>query len=429
MIKYLRNLNIIVMKKVFVMLSAVALSAVAVYAQDIQQITAEAAYEMTESQGEVVKKVKKPNYWKHSLTTQINVGQTSLTNWAAGGDNTFSLKGYIDGSCNWKKNEMFWNNRLQLDYGLLYSSSKPLFQKSNDRIYLESKWGYRIKDELYFSANYDFKSQFTAGYNYATPSAAMVKEAYGEDAELDNLTRKQQRQLWRDARVQKSGFLSPAYTTLALGIDWNPAKWVSISFAPLTGGFTVVRDKQFRKSYSMKLRDYYLDKDNVSRYEAGKAEFSSLTEEEIKALPADKKKEYDSYISFKNAMEGGSAYRSALFQFGAQLKLDFKVNVNDNFKYTSQVVLFTDYLSKKDNGKYNPNVRFNWDNKFDWKLAKYFALTLTTNMIYDTNVFKEKLNKGVPVLDANGEKVLVKRGLQFAESISFGFTYTIASKK
>lgn len=416
------------MKKTLSIVCAATLSLVSAFAQDVQQITAEAAQEISEAP-KTEPKVVKPKYWSHSLTTQINVGQTSLTNWAAGGDNTFSLKGYIDGNCNWKKDQMFWNNRLQLDYGLLYASSKPLFQKSNDRIYLESKWGYRIKDELYFSANYDFKSQFTAGYNYATPSAAKVKEKYGADAELDNLTRKQQKKLWKDARVQKSGFLSPAYTTLALGIDWKPAKWVSVSFAPLTGGFTVVKDEQFRKAYSMKLREEYSDEKNVAEYEGYKAEFGALTPEQIEALPADKKSQYQAYKRFKDALDSGSAYKAALFQFGAQLKLDFKVNVNDNFKYTSQVVLFTDYLSKKASGKYNPNLRFNWDNKFDWKLAKYFALTLTTNMIYDTNVFKEKLKDGAPVLDADGQKVLVKRGLQFAESISFGFTYTIASKK
>ena len=60
---------------------------------------------------------------------------------------------------------MFWNNRLQLDYGFLWASSKPIIQKSTDRIYLESKWGYKAPSTkyLYFSANYDFKSQFTTG--------------------------------------------------------------------------------------------------------------------------------------------------------------------------------------------------------------------------------------------------------------------------
>ena len=200
-----------------------------------------------------------------------------------------------------------------------------------------------------------------------------------------------------------------------------------MSFAPLTGGFTVVTDSQFRKAYGMKLtKEYENTKDD---YAALKTKFPTVLEEaDYNALSAEDKAAYDTKTRYDNAYKSGTAYRPALFQFGAQLKMDFKVNVNDNFKYTSQIVLFTDYLSKKDNGKYNPNVRFNWDNKFDWKLAKYFALTVTTNMIYDTNVFKPKTEKGVEVKDESGQTVMVKRGLQFAESISFGFTYTIASK-
>ncbi len=401
------------MKKSVLTLSAALCFAVLASAQDIQQITAEAAEELS-SQPEAEQKAPKPKYWTNSLTTQINIGQTSLTNWAAGGDNTFSLNGYIDGNANWKKDEMFWNNRLQLNYGLLYSSSKPLMQKSNDRIYLESKWGYRIKDELYFSANYDFKSQFSKSFTYATPTKDAVQKYIDKKDDptqydgIDDLPMKEQKQLWKDARVQKSGFLSPAYTTLALGLDWTPANWVSVSFSPLTGGFTVVKDAQFRKAYSMNKKD--------SAKALGK-KYDSI--DDPTSLSPEQQKEYENY---KESLANGTAYKAALFQFGAQLKLDFKVNVNDSFKYTSQIVLFSDYLAKKDDTRqYQPNIRFNWDNKFDWKLAKYFALTLTTNMIYDTNVKKEKT--------VNGKTKMVKRGLQFAESVAFGFTYTIASKK
>ncbi len=415
------------MKKTFVAIVMMALTAFTASAQDDVQKAAQEAAAAFASAPVQEAKPKKPNYWTNSLTTQINVGQTSLTNWAAGGDNTFTLKGYADGNANWKKDKMFWNNRLQLEFGLLYASSKPLFQKSNDRIYLESKWGHRIHEQLYASANFDFKSQFAKGYDYPTPSAAQVTEWFGTDATLEGLSKKDQTKAWQNARKPKSGLLSPAYTTLALGLDWNPANWVSVSFAPLTGGFTVVTDSQFRKAYGMKLDKAYTD--GMDNYEAARTRFKDLTPEAIASLTGEDKTAYDEYVRFGNALSNGSAYKPALFQFGAQLKTDFKVNINDNFKYTSQIVLFTDYLSKKDNGKYNPNIRFNWDNKFDWKLAKYFALTVTTNMIYDTNVFKVKEENGKEVIDAvTGEKVMVKRGLQFAESISFGFTYTIASK-
>jgi hypothetical protein len=62
--------------------------------------------------------------------------------------------------------------------------------------------------------------------------------------------------------------------------------------------------------------------------------------------------------------------------------------------------------------------RINWDNRIDWKLAKYFSLTLSTNLIYDDQI--------MIFSDKDG---LEKARVQFKESVAFGFTYTIASKK
>ena len=353
------------MKKIIITLAA-ALVAFGAYAQDAQQAAAEAAKAIDAAQNAEVK-VEKPKYWTSSLKTNVSLGQTSLTNWAAGGDNTVSLAAFIDANANYKKNEMFWNNRLQLDYGFLYASSKPIIQKNTDRIYLESKWGYKTEamKNFSFSANYDFKSQFAPGYEYKTPSVEG----------LENLPMKDKVQAWMDARKPLSGILSPAYTNLALGIDWTPAKWLSVNFAPLTGGFVIVEDVRFRQSYSMPLRK----------------EWEGITE----GVPTD-----------------GSQLRSARFEFGAQLKVDAKVNVNDNFSYSTQVVLFSNYLDKPQ------NMRVNWDNRIDWKLAKYFSFTVTTNLIYDDKVmiFSEKDGK-------------THQRIQFKESVAFGFTYTIASKK
>ena len=339
------------MKRLFVTIIA-ALAGIGVFAQTDAQKAASEAAQLISAAPEVAPKVEKPNYWTSSLKTQVNVGQTSLTNWAAGGDNTFSFAAFIDGNANWKKGDMFWNNRLQLDYGFLYASSKPLLQKNTDRIYLESKWGYKAPSTkyLYFSANYDFKSQFSSGYDYKTPSK--LTDDNGNDLVGSDL-----RQAWRDARVLKSGFLAPAYTNIALGIDYVPTKWLSVNFAPLTGGLVIVKDEALWESYTM----------------------------------------------------GG---KSVKFEFGTQVKVDAKVNINDNFAYSTQVVLFANYLDIK----HCP--RINWDNRIDWKLAKYFSLTLTTNLIYDDTIM-------IADKDGNDPKARV----QFKESLAFGFTYTIAKKK
>ena len=73
---------------------------------DAQKAAAEAAKVMSEAP-EVKQKVEKPKYWNTSLKTNVSFGQTSLTNWAAGGDNTVSLAAFIDANANYKKNDMF----------------------------------------------------------------------------------------------------------------------------------------------------------------------------------------------------------------------------------------------------------------------------------------------------------------------------------
>ncbi len=349
------------------MFSVLAFSAAAQDMTAAQKAAAEAAKAVAAAP-EAEKKVEKPKYWDSSLKTNIKFGQTSLTNWAAGGDNTVTLAAFIDGNANYKKGDLFWNNRLQLDYGFVYASSKPILQKSDDRIYLESKFGYKNPEwkNFFFSANYDFKSQFATGYDYPTPAAP-------DGGKLEDLDRGDQISLWKDARKVKSGFLAPAYTNLALGIDLKPLSWLSLNIAPLTGGFVIVRDETLRKNYGMQLKDEYKD----------------VAADQIQ----------------------GSYYKGARFEFGAQIKADVAVKVNDNFAYTSQLVLFSNYLDKPQ------NMRVNWDNRFDWNLAKYFSLTLTTNMIYDDKVL------------ITGEDGIAKQRVQFKQSFLFGFTYVIASKK
>lgn len=362
------------MKRLFVWVMAlVSVSAFGQNITELEKVAVEATSVVSQAP-KVAPVVVKPKYWTSSLKTQINIGQTSLTNWAAGGDNlVVSMQGFIDAGANYKKSALFWNNRLQLEYGFLYASSKPILQKNTDRIYLESKFGYQAIENLFLSANFDFKSQFSNTYEYPTPTKKSDGTAFGPDEKPTKAD-------WSSAKKLKSGFLSPAYTNLALGIDYKPFKWLSLNLAPLTGGFVIVKDPVLRSNYSMPLK------------------------KKFNGLPADSEE-------LKQAKENGTAYKHAKFEFGAQLKMDIAVNVNDNFKYTSQVVLFSNYLDHPE------NLRVNWDNRFDWKLAKYFSLTFMTNLIYDDNV---KI--------ATEKDPVKKARVQFRENLAFGFVYTIASK-
>ena len=350
------------MKKFIYVLALAAVASLNAFAQeDVQQAAAEAAKEISEAP-QIEAPAPKPNYWNHSLMTNVNFTQTALTSWAAGGYDNLTLSAYVDGNANYEKGKMVWKNRLQLDYGFLYSEDKPIFQKNKDRIYFESKWGYDTPvKNLKYSASFDFKTQFDNNYTYGTPSVSNPS-----------------RQDWKDARTLKSGLLSPGYVTLGLGLDWTPKKWLSVNVAPLTGGVVIVEDELLRKGYGMEIKD---------------------------------QDAYDAAVAGGETDLGGY-YKSSRFELGAQMKVNGDFTINDNFKYSTQLVLFSNYLK-------NPqNVRVNWDNKVFWKLAKYFTLTFSTNLIYDDTVHITDDDH------ANGW-----RTVQFKEFLELGFSYTIATKK
>ena len=349
------------MKKVIILALALVAGSAALSAQDTQKAAAEAAAALTAATDKP-EVAPKTTYWTNSLLNQINFGQTSLWNWAAGGYNNYTLAAAIDANANYKKDKMIWNNRLQLDYGFLYSADKPILQKTKDRIYFESKWGYETTvRHLSYSASFDFKTQFDDNYNYKAPTDAIFAK-YPDDPAA----------AWREAAKNnlKSGFLSPAYTNFGLGLLWTPKPWLSVNFSPLTADLVIVKNPVLRSTYGMELREDGLDKTI------------------------------------------GDNYKMYRFGLGAQLKVDCKWVINDVFNYTTQLVLFSDYLHKP------LNLRVNWDNKMFWKMTKFFALTLSTNLIYDENVKVKQVAPDVKVA-----------AVQFKEFLEFGFTYTFTNKK
>lgn len=341
------------MNKRGVLIGAIALITVSIGAGAQNEVldAAAAAAAAVNSAAEVQKEVVRPSHWSKSLGLALGVTNTQLTNWVAGGYNTITLDTSIDGRADYKHELVSWVNRLQLDYGFLYSEDKKgLIQQNKDRIYLESKFGYKTGDKSHWSytASVDFRSQFAHGYKYNSPSEG---------------------QSWHDAATLKSGTMAPGYLNVALGIDWRPKDWFTVNIAPLTGGATFCTIPSLRKTYGMHLKGEGLDE------------------------------------------EVGTNYKSSLLQLGAQLKVDFKLAINNVFKYETQVVLFSDYL-------HNPlNLRINWDNRITWQIAKYFGIAFNTWLIYDPNVLivDDKHPDGAP-------------NIQFKEFLTFNLTYTFKSK-
>lgn len=168
--------------------------------------------------------VTPPKFWTTGMLTEVGFSQISLTNWAAGGSGSVALNSYVNAHANYAKGDMYWDNRAQLSYGFIQSFDDG-YRKSDDKIVLDSKWGYKAVNKFYFSANFNFRSQFSPGFEYKN-----------------------------DASKKVSQFLAPAYLSLGLGIDYKPGngKVFSLNFAPFTGNLVIVTDSLLRAKYGNK---------------------------------------------------------------------------------------------------------------------------------------------------------------------------------
>ena len=154
--------------------------------------------------------------WTHGGNVGFNMAQSAFDNWAPGGQNNVNFLGLLKYDINFKKDNHKWDNGLDLQLGYSYYDMDKDPLKTDDRIFLNSLYGYNIyNDKLYATADFTFQSQFTNGYDYATDSTNRI-----------------------------SGFMVPGYFTLGLGIQWVPNEYFKVNFAPITARMTYVNDQR-----------------------------------------------------------------------------------------------------------------------------------------------------------------------------------------
>jgi hypothetical protein len=154
-------------------------------------------------------------YWTTNGAFSVNISQSTFTNWAAGGQNSIALNGLALLTANYKKGKSAWDNTLTLGYGKMKQKDNEVeWVKTDDRIDLQSKYGYQASEVWYYSALLGFKSQFDAGYNYP------------------NVTDK------------ISDFLAPGYLVFSIGMDYKPNTVFTAFISPLTAKTTFVMNDE-----------------------------------------------------------------------------------------------------------------------------------------------------------------------------------------
>lgn len=152
------------------------------------------------------------SFWKKGGDASFTFSQVSLNNWAAGGQNSMTGTFMLNTFANYAKNKSAWDNSFTLGYGLTKQGSDNLI-KSEDRLLLTSKYGYKAGGNWFYSGLFDFRTQMTTGYQDPPTNSNVISE-----------------------------FLAPAYMQFSLGMDYKPNDNFSLYISPLTSKSTIVMD-------------------------------------------------------------------------------------------------------------------------------------------------------------------------------------------
>ena len=298
--------------------------------------------------------------WIHSGIFTLGINEGFLHNWSAGGEiASLAINSIFHGNITYLNHGSIWSNSLDLAYGLNYAYSNSFIpRKTDDRIDFTSKFGSRLKNstDFFYTALFNFKSQFNEGFDYTIPG-------------------------WQ--HTPTSDFLSPAYYTLALGMEYRKGADISLFLSPL-----------------------------AAREITAASRFTSMSPQGAFGIDSGKTSE---------------------FQLGAYFSGRYKVNINKNILFSTRLDLYSNYLAKdtKDTAgntikKDNPgNIQVLWDNLFVLKAYKNLSLTFGLTLAYDNNIpysktYIDKTTNAVINKDQPGESL---GWVQLSQVFTFGIAY------
>jgi Protein of unknown function (DUF3078) len=163
--------------------------------------------------------------WKSGGNYTLTIGQGTLSNWAAGGDQfSFTINTILQLYSYYRKDRNSWDNTLDIFFGYINTTSLGS-RKNDDRFDLISKYGYSLNKKLNLATLFNLRSQFIRGYTYPN-----------------------------NVKTFASTFMSPGYLIFSQGLDFKPKKNLSVFFSPLTARWVIVNDPELsrRGEYGVK---------------------------------------------------------------------------------------------------------------------------------------------------------------------------------
>ena len=149
--------------------------------------------------------------WKSGGNYTLTIGQGTLSNWSAGGDQfSLTVNTILQLYSYYRKGRNSWDNTLDIFFGYINTTSLGS-RKNDDRFDLISKYGYSLNKKINMATLFNVRSQFIRGYTYPN-----------------------------NVRTFASSFLSPGYIIFSQGLDFRPNKQISVFFSPITARWVIV---------------------------------------------------------------------------------------------------------------------------------------------------------------------------------------------
>ena len=266
---------------------------------------------------------EKTEGWSHKGNIGLNFGQSSYTNWAAGGQNTINWQGIFNYGIHYEKGNFKWDNVLNTSLGYSYFDFKEKAIKTDDKIEFTSLAGLKASETLNYSAEVAFRSQFAKGYKYDEDSTNYI-----------------------------SRFLAPAYISLGVGMEWVPNEHFSFYFSPITGRITIVNDDYLASIGAFGVND--LDKNDTTTHAKGA----------------------------KIRYEFG-ARATAKFQYPIAKNIDFNSKLELFSNYLPRFYEINGEMVKKSRPYL---IDVDWQNMLVMKVNSWLNANISTHLIYDYDI-------------------------------------------
>lgn len=249
--------------------------------------------------------------WKISGENTFLLNQSSFTNWASGGINSFAGNIVLNYDFNYKKNKWSWDNKALGSYGQTFQKETD-WRKNDDRLELNSLLGYEAAEHWMYTFFLNFKTQFAPGYDY--------------------ISNTEKRKI--------SDFAAPAYLNFGPGFAYKRDDNFKVNISPAAARFVFVAIDSLAPNYS-------IDPGKNSRFEFGAS------------LDAYYKTEIMENISFENTLRLYSDYLEKPQNVDVDYTANVFMKVNEYITVNAGVQLIYDdnILIQKSDGRKGPALQ------------------------------------------------------------------------